>query len=314
MKYINSMREGMRIRDVYLCKSRQIQLTKNGKEYASVVLQDRSGTADGKIWDLGNPGISDFEAQDYVAVEADVTVYNGSIQLNIKRIRRADEGEYVPADYLPVSERDLDEMYAEILAIADTVKNRYLKALLDAFFREDKDFIGRFRFSSAAKTVHHGFVGGLMEHTIGVARAAEFMHSRYPYLNYDLLITASLCHDIGKVREINPFPDNDYSDDGQLLGHIVIGVEMLDEKLRNIPDFPAKLASELKHCIVAHHGEFEFGSPKKPAIAEALALNLADNADAKLELMKELLKAAGDNNGWLGFNKFVDSNIRKTRS
>ena len=138
------------------------------------------------------------------------------------------------------------------------------------------------------------------------------MAKAYPYLNHDLLITVAVLHDIGKIKEINPFPNNDYSDAGQFLGHIVIGVEMVDDKLRNLPDFPEHLANEIKHCILAHHGEFEFGSPKKPAIAEALALNLADNSDSRMEIMKEVMQNAGENTAWLGYNKLLESNLKKT--
>ncbi|MBQ0146568.1 MAG: HD domain-containing protein [Lachnospiraceae bacterium] len=312
MKFLNTLREGMHISEVYLCKKRQINLTKAGKEYCSLQLQDRSTVVDGKIWDLSNPGIEDFDETDYVQIEADVTLFNNAIQLNIKRIRRADEGEYVPSDYLPVSERDFDEMKEQLNKTIASVKNKYLHALLEEFFVKDEVLVKKYCFSSAAKSVHHSFVGGLLEHSLGVAKMCEFMSEAYPYLNHDILITVALLHDIGKIREINPYPNNDYSDEGQFIGHIVIGVEMIDEKLMQIPDFPVNLATEIKHCILAHHGEFEYGSPKKPAIAEALALNLADNADSKMETMKELMQAAGENTGWLGYNKLIESNIKKT--
>lgn len=312
MKLIKDFKEGMHISDVYLCKTRQVQLTKAGKEYLSVIFQDRSGTIDGKVWDLGNPGICEFESKDFVAIEADVTLFNQNLQLNVRRIRKADEAEYNESDYLPVSAKNIGEMYDELIGYVDSVRDKYLKALLRAMFVEDGSFIAAFKFSSAAKAVHHSFVGGLLEHTLAVAKLCDFYCSQYAYLNRDILITAAICHDIGKVKELTPYPDNDYSDEGQLIGHIVMGVEMLDERIRLIDGFPDRLAGELKHCILAHHGEFEFGSPKKPAIAEAFALNLADNTDAKIELMKETLEAAGNNNGWLGYNRFLDSNVRKT--
>ncbi len=161
--------------------------------------------------------------------------------------------------------------------------------------------------------MHHGFVGGLLEHTLGVVKLCDFYCTRYKKLNKDLLITAALCHDIGKVKELSAFPMNDYTDDGNFLGHIVIGTEMVGEKIREIDGFPVRLASELKHCILSHHGEFEFGSPKKPAIIEAVALNFADNTDAKLETFTELLNNAADNKGWLGFNRLLDSNVTATQ-
>ena len=160
--------------------------------------------------------------------------------------------------------------------------------------------------------MHHSFVGGLLEHTLGVVKLCVFYIQQYPYLNKDLLLTAALFHDIGKLKEISNFPENDYTDDGQLLGHIVMGSELVGFGCRHIKDFPKKLMSELQHCILAHHGELEFGSPKKPALAEALALNYADNTDAKLETMREVLKGAGDNPDWLGFNRLFESNLRKS--
>lgn len=312
MRYIDTFREGMHIADVYLCKNKQIALTKNGKEYGNLVMQDKTGTIDAKIWDLGSPGVGKFETMDYVHVEADVTLFQNSFQLNVRRIRRAQEGEYVEADYLPVSKKDIKKMYEELLGYIRNVKNPYLQKLLCGYFVENAAFAKAFQFHSAAKTVHHGFVGGLLEHTLSVTRLCDYYAGYYPMINRDLLLTAAIFHDIGKTRELSRFPENDYTDDGQLLGHIIIGTEMVGESIRSIPGFPEKLATELKHCILAHHGELEYGSPKKPALLEALALNFADNTDAKMETMIEALRSGGDNKGWLGYNRLLESNIRKT--
>ena len=169
-----------------------------------------------------------------------------------------------------------------------------------------------FSFHSAAKSVHHGFVGGLLEHTLSVVKMCDYFSKQYPALNRDLLLTAAMFHDIGKIKELSAFPENDYTDDGQLLGHIIIGSQMVKERIDTMPGFPKKLESELIHCILAHHGELEYGSPKKPALIEAMALNLADNADAKMETMTEILRGAGDNMGWLGYNRFMETNVRRT--
>ncbi|MCD7995190.1 MAG: HD domain-containing protein [Clostridia bacterium] len=312
MRYIDTFREGMHIADVYLCKNKQIALTKNGKEYGNLVMQDKTGTIDAKIWDLGSPGVGEFETMDYVHVEADVTLFQSSFQLNVRRIRRAQEGEYVEADYLPVSKKDIKKMYEELLGYIRSVKNPYLQKLLCGYFVENPAFAKAFQFHSAAKTVHHGFVGGLLEHTLSVTKLCDYHAGYYPMINRDLLLTAAIFHDIGKTRELSRFPENDYTDDGQLLGHIIIGTEMVGESIRSIPGFPEKLATELKHCILAHHGELEYGSPKKPALLEALALNFADNTDAKMETMIEALQSGGENKGWLGYNRLLESNIRKT--
>ena len=312
MKYINELREGNRMSGVYLCKHKQSAVTKNGKQYENVILQDRTGTIDAKIWDPNSMGIDEFEALDYVDISGDITVFNGALQVSIKRARKAGEGEYNPADYLPTSRYDIDTMYQELLSWIGTVKNQYLSAILTYYFIQDQETVKRFRMSSAAKSVHHGFVGGLLEHTLSVTRFCDFMAKSYGILNRDLLITAAILHDIGKTKELSLFPQNDYTDDGQLLGHIVIGTEMVSDKIRMIPGFPTVLASELKHCILAHHGEYEYGSPKKPALMEAMALNLADNADAKLETFTEILEGTSET-GWLGYNRFFESNLRMTR-
>ena len=312
MKYIREFKEGDRITGVYLCKHKQAAVTKNGKPYENVILQDKTGTLDAKIWDPNSQGIDDFDAMDYIEIMGDVTSFAGVLQISIKRARKAGEGEYDPGDYLPVSARDRDEMYRQLMSYVNSVKNKWLSALLKYFFVENPEFMRAFQFSSAAKSVHHGFVGGLLEHTLSVAGLCEHYTKMYPYLNRDLLITAALFHDMGKTRELSLFPVNDYTDDGQLLGHIMIGAEMVHDAIRQIPGFPAKLESELKHCILAHHGELEYGSPKKPALAEAAGLNLGDNTDAKLETLREIFDSAKDASGWLGYNRLFESNIRKT--
>ena len=312
MRYIETFREGNHISDIYLCKTKQIQLTKTGKEYGNLILQDKTGTIEAKIWDLSSPGVGEFDAMDYVHIEADVTLFQNANQLNVRRIRTAREGEYVEADYLPVSKKEIGKMYEELLGFVRSVKNPWLNRLLSGYFIEDKEFAKAFQFHSAAKTVHHGFVGGLLEHTLSVVKLCDYYAGYYKTLNRDLLLTAAMFHDVGKMQELSRFPENDYTDDGQLLGHIMIGTEMISERIRQIPDFPPRLASELKHCILAHHGELEYGSPKKPALLEALALNFADNTDARMETMIEALAAGGTNKGWLGYNRLLETNIRKT--
>ena len=311
MRYIKDLRPGDTVTEIYLCKSKQILKTKAGKTYYSMVFQDKTGIVDAKVWDL-SPGLEHFEEMDFIYVDGQVTTFQNANQLNCRRIRRAKEGEYLQSDYMPASKYNIDEMYKELLGFVAGVKNKYLHELLEFFFLKDAAFAKSFKDHSAAKSVHHGFVGGLLEHTLSVTKLCEFYTQRYPILNHDLLITAALCHDIGKTRELSLFPANDYTDEGQLVGHIVTGVEMIHDAIKTIPGFPAVLANELKHCIVAHHGELEFGSPKKPALIEAMALNMADNTDAKIQTLTEVFEKSDDTLDWLGFNRFVDSNIRKT--
>ena len=311
MRYINGLHEGETIRNVYLCKGKRSAETRNGKPYDNVLLQDKTGILDGKVWDPNSQGIADYDEKDFIEVYGEIISYNGNLQMNIKQLRRVEEGEYDPADYMPTTEKSVDGMYEELTAYIRQIGNPFLKQLLEYFFVNDSTFIKRFKAHSAAKTVHHGFAGGLLEHTLSVLHLCEYFAGAYSILNRDLLFTAAMCHDIGKTRELSSFPDNDYTDEGQLIGHIVIGVEMIGDAVRAIPDFPEKLANELKDCIIAHHGELECASRKKPTLAEALALNLADNADAKLQTLTEVFKGK-QGTDWLGYNKLFESNLRRT--
>lgn len=309
MRHINELREGEIVSDVYLCKNKIVGTSKNGKTYYSLQLTDSTGNIDGKIWELNN-GIGHFESGSFVKLDGQVTSYNNALQLNIKKIRIAEEGEYLLEDYMPMTKKNIEEMYKELVALIDSLERPYYKKLLRSFFVEDADLVKKFKKHSAAKSVHHGFVGGLLEHTLAVTKMCNYYASYYPILNRDLLLSAAMLHDIGKLREISAFPENDYTDPGNLLGHIVMGTLMVRDKIKDIPEFPGKEANELEHCILAHHGELEYGSPKKPAIIEAVALSFADNTDAKLQTFMEAIDEK--NNGWLGYNRMFESNIRKT--
>lgn len=314
MRYIKDLKEGDTVCGIYLCKHKQAAMTKNGKPYENVILQDRTGSIDAKVWEPNSQGIGEYDTLDYIDVHGDVTSFQGMLQISVKRIRVCQEGEYNPADYLPVSSKDIDAMYQELLGLIKSIRSDGYRGLLESFFVQDEVFVKAFRNSSAAKTVHHSFVGGLLEHTLSVTKLCDYYCGAYPILNRDLLLTAAMCHDIGKTKEISPFPENDYTDEGQLLGHIVMGSQMVAERAAAIPGFSPVQLAQLQHCILAHHGKYEFGSPKIPAIMEALALNYADDTDAKLETFKEILENNKDKNDWLGYNRLFESNLRATKS
>lgn len=311
MRYIADLRDGEMLSETYYCKQKQTLKTKAGKTYESLILQDKTGVLDAKIWDL-SAGIANFEEKDYIHVDGQIVTFQNSLQLNVRRVRKCEEGEYDPGEYMPVSKKNRDGMLKELQVFVASVRQPQLKELLESYFVKDQEFANAFKNHSAAKSVHHGFMGGLLEHSLSVARLCEAMAAGYPLINRDLLLTAALVHDIGKIQELSPFPSNDYTDDGQLLGHIYIGAQMIQERAKTIEGFPPQLLKELIHCILSHHGELEYGSPKKPALIEAIALSFADNADAKLETMTEALDAAKDQKGWLGYHKFLETNIRTT--
>ncbi|MBR1740997.1 MAG: HD domain-containing protein [Lachnospiraceae bacterium] len=311
MTYIQEYREGNKFSGIYLCKSKQILKTKAGKTYYSLILQDKTGVIDAKVWELNN-GIEEFESLGFIMSEGMVTIFQGSRQVNVSRIRRAQEGEYDPAEYIPASKYDREEMYEELKGFVLSIEEPHLKQLAEKFFIQDTGFVQEFKTHSAAKSVHHGFVGGLLQHTLAVTKLCDFFAAQYPVIDRDLLVTAALFHDIGKIWEISEFPANEYTDEGQLLGHIFLGAELIGKEVALIPGFPKTLAGELRHCILAHHGELEYGSPKKPAMAEAMALSFADNLDAKMETMTEVYDKSEPTLQWLGFNRLLDSNIRQS--
>lgn len=311
MVFLDQLKDGDRVSGIYLCKYKKRAATKNGKPYDNLELQDKTAIVSAKIWDPHSPGIDEFDEKDYVEINGDVLIFNSAIQINIKRARKASEGEYDPKDYFQVSAYSTNDMYSELMKYVESIENGYLRELAYKYYKYDEGIIAKFKLHSAAKSVHHSFIGGLLEHTLGVTRMCDYLAKNYSFLKRDLLIMGGLFHDIGKLKELTPFPNNDYTDEGQLIGHIVMGSMMLDKSMDEIEGFPDMLRYELLHCILAHHGELEYGSPKKPSMAEALALNIADSADAKLEIMKELLQQ-GSKEEWLGYNKFFEANIKRT--
>ncbi len=311
MVYIKDLHEGDQVQGVYLCKSKKTCQKATGKSYYALSLQDKTGSLDARVWNLTN-GISNFNDLDYIFIKGKVVFFQNALQLHIDQLRIAQEGEYIPDDYIPFSEQGIDVMYDELTGFINSMEDGPLKGLVKSFFIDDNEFKKNFCAHSAAKSVHHGFQGGLLEHTLGVVRICHFMSQNYPIINRDLLLTAAMFHDVGKLKEISPFPENDYTDEGQLLGHLIIGVEMINERIKTIGNFPAKLASQLKHCILAHHGSLEYGSPKIPATMEALALSLADLTDARLETMTEALRSGDDKMEWIGYNRYFETNIRRT--
>jgi len=312
MRYLGDMKEGENVTDIYLCSDRQKLKTRAGKTYLSVKLQDKTGVGDAKIWDMSD-GIGDFQKGDYIMVDASVVSFQGNNQFNIRRLRVAEASEYDPTDYVPSSEFDIEEMFAEFVTYIDEMEDQWLKRLASEFFIFDKPFIEGFKAHSAAKTVHHAFYGGILEHTLGMLRLAKFVADQYPIMNRSLLYAGTMFHDMGKLKELSDFPIIDYTDEGQLVGHIVIGIEWLTEKIKTIEGFPVALSNQLKHMILSHHGELAYGSPKKPELIEAIALHYIDNIDAKIKTFSTMLDAADQQDDWIGYQRLFETSLRRTR-
>jgi 3'-5' exoribonuclease len=301
--------EHERVIEHYLVKKRETRESKAGKTFLSRKLSDKTGILDGKIWEINNH-IGQFAEGDIVKVDGTVTLFNGEHQLKIIKIRQSYAGEYEPSNYMPTTERDIDEMFAQLTALIEGVGDAHIKALLAAIIL-DETRAEALKMHPAAMHMHHAYVGGLLEHTLSVAGICTTLAARYPHVNRDMLLAGALLHDIGKIYELTPVPMTEYTDDGQMLGHIIIGVELVTSYVAKIPNFPHETASLIKHMLLSHHGEYEFGSPKLPMTSEAMILHYADNIDAKLTTIEDQLRRDKSPGKWTPFSKALGRYLRK---
>jgi 3'-5' exoribonuclease len=287
--YVNEVEPDKVITTSFLVHSKEIRQKKTGEFYLSLLLGDRTGELDAKMWDNVQEVLDEFDRDDFVKVKGMVQVFHNRPQLTIHKVRRMDESEIDFADYFPSSKRNPDEMWAELRGIVSGVGNPHLKALLEALL-DDPDVASRYRRAPAAKQIHHAFLGGLIEHVLSLCALARLTAGHYPIVDYDLLVTGVILHDIGKIYELNYERGFSYSNEGQLIGHISIAMRMVGERLRGLPDFPPRLRTLVEHMILSHHGQLEFGSPKLPQFPEALLLHYLDDVDSKMECMRALLE------------------------
>lgn len=311
MRYIEDFKEGETIVGHYLCKSKETLKSKAGKSYMSLKLMDKTGMIDSKVWELSN-SIGSFEVGDFIKVEGTVTLYQNEFQFRITKLRKSAEGEYAKEDYIPSTDKDIDSMYGLLVGYIKSIDNSYIRTLTENIMLKNPQIQAKLKQHSAAKNMHHAYMGGLVEHILSVVQICDFMSTRYKFVNRDILISCAMLHDIGKIFELSDFPENDYTDDGELLGHIIIGSELISEEADKIPNFPPKLKSLMKHCILAHHGEYEYGSPKLPKTIEAFILHCCDNMDAKVKMFEEFLEKDKTPGDWVGYNRILERNIRKS--
>lgn len=309
MSLIADLKADDKMQGYYLCKYKQLLKNKNGKDYLTVKLQDGSGTIEGKIWQI-HPGIEEFNVEDVIYVEAEVVLYQENLQANVGKIKKAEEGSYNLNDLLPHTPKDTKVLEAQLFSLIEEVENEGIKKLLESLFY-DETIYKYFMMGAAAKSVHHAYLGGLLEHTVSVAQLGKYLASNYEPVNVDLVIAGCLLHDIGKLYELSAFPKNDYTDEGQLLGHIVLGLDKISEVAREIPELSKEALLLLKHTIISHHGEYEYGSPKRPKCIEAMIVHLADYSDSKLKMFEETLRSTDENEPNLGYHKVLTRNMRR---
>lgn len=287
--FANELEPNQQVQTTFLVLNKDVRQKKTGEPYLSLLLGDKTGDIDAKMWDGVADIVDTFDRNDYIKIRGQATVYQNRLQLRVDRLTRADDRDVEPADYFPASKRDRDEMYAELMGYIETMRNPHLKALLEAFFA-DSDIARRYKTAPAAKSIHHAWIGGLIEHVLSLMTLARFTARHYQEVDEDLLLTGVVLHDIGKIHELNYDRGFGYSDEGQLIGHILIALRMLDEKIRLVPGFPPKLRLLVEHLIASHHGELAYGSPKVPCFLEAMLLHHLDNLDSKMETVRTIVQ------------------------
>lgn len=296
---------------MFLVQSKDIRQKKSGEPYLSLMLGDRTGDVEAKMFDNAAEVMHTFERDDFVRVKALFQIYQNRPQLTLHKITRLDERDVDFTDYFPASARDAEEMFAELRGHIASVANPHLRALLESIFADER--IARaFKVAPAAKAVHHAYLSGLIEHVLSVCKLARMIAPHYKDVDPDLVLAGAMLHDIGKIDELTFDRGFAYSTDGQLLGHIVIGTRIVEDKLRLLPDFPPRLATLLQHMILSHHGELEYGSPKVPQFAEAMLLHHLDNLDSKMECMRAMVEKDKHRDGhWTSYNSALDRTVLK---
>ena len=303
--FVNAINAGQEIDDIFIVREKQLAFKRDGDPYLTLGLADRSGDIKGVAWDNVEALNKTFVAGDYVRIKGSAAEYRGALQLVVQQLDRLDPAEIDPRDFLPTTERDVDQMLSRLVQISRTVQNKHLSQLLSAFF-EDKAFVDSFKTAPAAKKMHHAYLGGLLEHTLSIALLIQAIADHYKGIDKDLLLTGGILHDIGKVHEFSYQTHIDYTDAGRLLNHIVIGVEMLDKKIATINDFPEDIAIVLKHMIVSHHGTRDFGSPEPPKTLEAIMLYYLDELDAKVTAVRTFMEAEDPEAAWTPYHRVLE--------
>jgi 3'-5' exoribonuclease len=304
--YVKDIRAGEKIRSSFLVAEKNLAYSQKGAPYLSVRLRDKTGDIEGRVWD--NVAALDpvFRKGDIVSVQGRAVSYRDAIQLSILDIKKMEEAGFDPWDYFPTCKGNVEEMFGELKEYAATMENPWLKKLLEGFL-DDGELAARLKRAPAAKGFHHAYLGGLLEHTLSMVKILDFLARHYPTVNRDMLIAGGILHDIGKIDEFSYDRTIDYTTPGRLVGHIMMGVERIDRMLAVIDGFPEDLALELKHVVLAHHGELDFGSPKRPKTVEALLVHFVDDLDAKVMAFQEFIRnSGGEDSEWTSFHRFFE--------
>ncbi|HSA91982.1 MAG TPA: HD domain-containing protein [Terriglobales bacterium] len=305
--------ENQVITSSFVVATKQIRSRKDGGEpYLALTLADRTGLLEARMWENVAEHLQSFEQDDFLKVRGLISRYRNRYQITIQKLRRLEESEVDFADYLPRTEKNVDELWQTVGELAGTLQNPHLKALLEAFMA-DPEIAARYRQAPAAKSMHHAYLGGLLEHVVSLMKLCDLVVRNYPEIDRDLLLTGAFLHDIGKIYELSYEHSFSYTTRGQLLGHMIIELEMLQQKIALVPGFPERLKTLVEHLIISHHGQYEFGSPKLPMFPEALMLHYLDDLDSKMESMRSHLARDPNEGEWTGYNASLSRTLLKAR-
>jgi 3'-5' exoribonuclease len=307
--WIKDIQENAKVEGDYLVTSKTVSQTKQGTSFLTLTLGDRTGTLEARVWDRAEQISAQFKEGDIVTITGQASIYRNQIQIQIHVLNK-NKSPVDPTIFQESAPKDIAQMFSELRELAHQIRNRHLRALIESFM-SDHGFVSKFKKAPAAKFFHHNYRGGLLEHTLSVSQMALLVTEHYPDLDGDLLLSGAILHDIGKMDELTSDLHIDYSDQGRLLGHIVLGVVRVEERLKALRDFPSELALRLKHLILSHHGEFDFGSPKRPKFLEAFALHLIDDLDAKINGLGRFLKDDRQEGSWTAFNNLLQRYLFK---
>jgi 3'-5' exoribonuclease len=296
----------------FVVTTKQVKPKKSGEPYLALTLADRCGQIEAKMWDNVEDAIDAFEQEDFLKIKGLLNKYKNRFQLTIHKLRKLGDSEVDYADYLPKTTKDVDELWRSLEQFVNSIHDPYLKALIHGFMA-DPVIAAAYRNAPAAKTLHHAYIGGLLDHVVSLFRSCDLMCRNYPQVNRDLLLTGAFLHDIGKIHELSYSRSFSYTSRGQLLGHMIIELEMLQAKIAQIPHFPDELKILLEHLIISHHGEYEFGSPKLPMFPEALMLHYLDDLDSKMESMRAHFEREAENDSsWTTYNASLGRTLLNT--
>jgi 3'-5' exoribonuclease len=311
--YVSELQPNQIVTATLLVQHKDVRQKKTGEPYLSLTLGDRTGDVDARMWDNAAEVMDTFDRDDFLKVRGLLQVHQGRLQLTVHKLQKQSPETVDQTDFFPASTRDPEEMFGELKGVVAGINNPCLRALLEGFFN-DSDIARRYKIAPAAKSVHHAFLGGLLEHVLSMCSVAKLLGAHYRDVDMDLLLAGVMLHDVGKIHELTYDRSFGYSTEGQLLGHIVIGTRMIDDKIRAVPGFPERLRTLLQHMILSHHGELEFGSPKVPLFPEALLLHHIDNMDSKMECMRAFVEKDRLVDGcWTTYVSSLDRSVLKKR-